>query len=149
VSGPGTVTFGNASALTTTATFSAAGVYVLQLTAVDSLSLTGSAQVQITVNGSAPPPTPCTNLCSNPKEFTISGSFQSGAIGTGAVCLETTAVIHGGNCGNFVSPRILTVNGTHEPCDVGNWASIPAPRNGGYCIQTTSGNYPWGFITAW
>ena len=34
VSGPGTVTFGNANALTTTATFSMAGSYTLRLTAV-------------------------------------------------------------------------------------------------------------------
>ena len=34
-SGPGTVTFGNASAIDTTATFSAAGTYVLRLTADD------------------------------------------------------------------------------------------------------------------
>jgi hypothetical protein len=148
LSGPGTVTFGNPSALATTASFSAPGVYVLQLTAVDNLKLSGSATVQITVNSSTPA-TPCTGLCSNPVEFTIHGSFQSGNIGTGAVCLETTSVIHGGNCGNFVSPRSLSVNGTHEPCDVGNWASIPPARNGGYCIQTTAGNFPWGFITAW
>ncbi|MFZ4789728.1 MAG: PKD domain-containing protein [Candidatus Competibacteraceae bacterium] len=49
VSGAGTVTFGTASAKTTTATFSAAGVYVLRLTASDS-ALTTSADVSITVN---------------------------------------------------------------------------------------------------
>ena len=37
VSGPGTVTFGNASALITTASFSVAGTYVLRLTASDGL----------------------------------------------------------------------------------------------------------------
>ena len=36
VSGPGTVTFGNANAVTTTATFSTSGTYVLRLTASDS-----------------------------------------------------------------------------------------------------------------
>ena len=35
VSGPGTVTFANATALATTATFSAAGGYILALTAND------------------------------------------------------------------------------------------------------------------
>src|SRR2546427_12389551 len=34
-SGPGTVTFGNLNALSTTASFSLAGTYVLQLTATD------------------------------------------------------------------------------------------------------------------
>jgi len=48
-SGPGDVTFGNASQTVTTATFSATGTYVLQLTAGDSL-LTASDDVTITVN---------------------------------------------------------------------------------------------------
>ncbi len=48
VSGPGTVTFANASAVDTTATFSAAGTYVLRLTADDSL-LSTSDEVTITV----------------------------------------------------------------------------------------------------
>ena len=50
VSGPGTVTFGNASALVTTATFSTAGTYVLRLTASDSL-LSTSDDLTITVSG--------------------------------------------------------------------------------------------------
>ena len=53
VSGPGTVTFGNASALATTATFSAAGSYVLRLTASDS-ALSASDDVTITVNAAPP-----------------------------------------------------------------------------------------------
>ncbi|HYO76574.1 MAG TPA: PKD domain-containing protein, partial [Thermoanaerobaculia bacterium] len=48
ISGPGQVTFANAKAAATTATFSAAGVYALQLTATDSL-LTSSAQTIVTV----------------------------------------------------------------------------------------------------
>jgi PKD repeat protein len=49
VSGPGTVTFANANAVDTTASFSAAGVYVLRLTANDS-ELTASDDVTITVS---------------------------------------------------------------------------------------------------
>jgi hypothetical protein len=48
-SGPGTVTFGNANAEDTTATFSTNGTYVLQLEADDS-ALTASDTVTITVN---------------------------------------------------------------------------------------------------
>jgi RHS repeat-associated protein len=48
-SGPGTVTFGNASSAATTATFSQAGTYVLRLTVSDS-ALSGSADVTIVVN---------------------------------------------------------------------------------------------------
>ncbi|HEY4425929.1 MAG TPA: fibro-slime domain-containing protein, partial [Pyrinomonadaceae bacterium] len=49
VSGPGTVTFANASALATGACFSTGGVYVLRLTASDS-GLAASDNIAITVN---------------------------------------------------------------------------------------------------
>lgn len=52
VTGTGTVTFGNPGALSTTASFSAAAVYVLRLTATDGV-LSNSSDVMITVN-SAP-----------------------------------------------------------------------------------------------
>lgn len=48
VSGPGTVTFGDATKVDTTASFSEAGVYTLRLTANDS-ALTGQDEVTITV----------------------------------------------------------------------------------------------------
>jgi len=56
VSGPGTVTFNNASATNTTASFSASGAYVLRLTATDS-ALQTSDDIAITVNP-GPAPTP-------------------------------------------------------------------------------------------
>src|SRR5207249_2522919 len=49
VSGPGTLTFGNASALNTTATFSTSGTYVLRLTANDT-ALSSTSDVTIIVN---------------------------------------------------------------------------------------------------
>src|SRR5437773_821398 len=49
VSGLGTVTFGNANALSTTASFSAAGTYSLRLTASDT-ALSSTSDVTITVN---------------------------------------------------------------------------------------------------
>jgi PA14 domain/K319L-like, PKD domain len=49
VSGPGTVTFANPSAASTTATFSAAGTYVLRLTASDSV-LSSFDELTVTVN---------------------------------------------------------------------------------------------------
>src|SRR5437016_6364974 len=49
VSGPGTVSFSNASALHSTATFSASGAYVLRLTVSDG-ALAGSDDVAVTVN---------------------------------------------------------------------------------------------------
>ena len=53
VSGPGGVTFGNSAALNTTATFNAAGIYVLRLTASDS-ALQATSNVQVTVSDGAP-----------------------------------------------------------------------------------------------
>jgi len=50
VSGPGTVTFGSATAVDTTASFSVAGTYVLRLTASDTV-LSASDDVQVVVNG--------------------------------------------------------------------------------------------------
>jgi len=58
-------------------------------------------------------------------------------------------VVRGGNCGNFVNPRTLSVNGTTMTCNGGNWSSLPAARNGGYCISATSGNYAWGYFSLW
>lgn len=49
LSGPGTVTFGNATALSTTANFSAPGIYVLRLTGSDG-ALSASDDFIITVN---------------------------------------------------------------------------------------------------
>jgi hypothetical protein len=49
VSGPGTVSFGNASALSTTAAFSAPGAYVLRLSASDG-ALASTDDVAVTVN---------------------------------------------------------------------------------------------------
>ena len=52
VSGPGTVTFGNANAVDTTASFSAAGTYVLRLTASDGqLSASDDMTVQVATQG--------------------------------------------------------------------------------------------------
>jgi peptidoglycan hydrolase-like protein with peptidoglycan-binding domain len=56
VSGPGTVTFNNIVSTSTTATFSAAGSYVLKLTADDSATTTSSS-ITVTVN-SVPAPAP-------------------------------------------------------------------------------------------
>ncbi len=54
-SGPGAVTFDTAASLSTRATFGAAGVYVLRLTASDT-ALSAFADVTITVNAALPPP---------------------------------------------------------------------------------------------
>jgi len=54
ISGPGTVTFGNATSSTTTVTFSASGGYTLQLTASDG-QLSSSSTTTVTVNAATGP----------------------------------------------------------------------------------------------
>ena len=94
--------------------------------------------------------TPCSGLCENPISFTVAdgANFQSGPIGTGAACYETTSELLSGASSSFVSPRRLTVNGVVMPLN-GTWPQpLPGQRHHGYCIQTDTGNQPWASFTA-
>jgi len=144
VSGPGTVTFGNANALGSTASFSAAGTYTLRLSVSDG-ALTATDDLQVTVAAGGP----CAGICNNPITADLSMGYSSGGLGTGAGCYQVLGPINGGNCGNFTSPRALHVNGVAEPCDAGNWTTIPAVRNGGTCIDVTAGGQSFAFFTLW
>ncbi|MBN2528722.1 MAG: hypothetical protein JXR76_20195 [Deltaproteobacteria bacterium] len=92
---------------------------------------------------------PCDGICANPVVFNWSASYQSQDLQTGEVCRETTQDVTGGNCGNMLAPRTLSVNGTVMTCDYQEWRNLPPKRNGGYCITTTSGDYPYAFFTFW
>ena len=95
--------------------------------------------------------TPCSGLCNNPIEFTVAdgSNFQSGNLGTGATCFETTSRIALGESSSFAAGRQLTVNGRVEPLN-GNWTSpLPPMRHDGYCIQTTPGNNSFAAFSAW
>jgi hypothetical protein len=86
--------------------------------------------------------TPCSGLCDSPVDFSVPDGnvFQSGQLGTGATCHETTSEILSGSCSNFSGGRRLTVNGKQMPCN-GTWSyPLPTQRNHGYCIQTTAGS---------
>jgi hypothetical protein len=54
-SGPGSVTFANPNLLSTTASFSSSGTYVLRLTVSDGV-LSGTDDISITANGQTVPP---------------------------------------------------------------------------------------------
>ena len=143
VSGPGTVTFGNASAVDTTATFSAAGSYVLRLQAVNG-SFTGSDTMNVTA--SAASARPCASFCSNPVVFT-NANFHSGNLGTGATCHETTTSPAELNCGNFAPGRTFHINGQQLTCDFQNHPLASFPKvNGGYCFRASAGNEPWAYF---
>jgi len=77
VSGPGTVTFGTAAALSTTATFSATGSYVLSFTADDG-ELTDTDNVTVTVD--ADPPTGVTHMETATGTSTSSNTVSSASI---------------------------------------------------------------------
>jgi hypothetical protein len=75
-------------------------------------------------------------------------NFQSGPLGTGAACFETTSELLSGTSSSFASPRMLTVNGKQMPLN-GNWTALPNQRHHGYCIQTTTGNNSFAAFAAW
>lgn len=91
---------------------------------------------------------PCDEVCAEPTVFTTS-SYTSPNLGTAARCFETEAPLTGGVCGNFVNPKRLFVNGVEMTCNWSQWPLIPPPRNGGYCIEATSGNQAWASFTTW
>jgi hypothetical protein len=92
-----------------------------------------------------PTTSPCSGLCSSPIVFT-SANFNSGNLGTSATCHQTVANLNGGNCGNFATGRTFQINGTTMSCTGGNWASLPAKRNGGYCLQASAGDFAWAYF---
>ncbi|MEQ1897777.1 MAG: endo-1,4-beta-xylanase [Vicinamibacterales bacterium] len=73
VSGPGTVVFGDVTARSTAAAFSAAGTYVLRLTATDS-TLTTTADVTILVGAAT---TPCDPPAPLPTELLLNAGFET------------------------------------------------------------------------
>ncbi len=95
------------------------------------------------------PARPCDDLCTGATTFTFGNNYQSGALGTGAICRETTEPVAGGNCSNVASGRTFQVNGVSKTCNGQNWSSVPAARNGGYCVQLSSGNWSTAAFTVW
>ncbi len=85
ISGPGTVTFGNATALTTTASFNVPGTYVLRLTANDT-QFQGSSDVKIIVQGATGPVLSINDVTLNEGNagtlnaiFTVNLGFSNGS----------------------------------------------------------------------
>jgi hypothetical protein len=90
---------------------------------------------------------PCAGLCTNPTA--IAPSTSSGDLGTDATCDEVAG--NGGVeklvCGNFVAPRTFTVNGIPFDCVTADGGDLPAPRNGGFCMQASAGQYAYAYFT--
>jgi len=125
VSGPaGAVTFGNASSLTTTASFPSAGTYVLRLTSSDSL-LTGTDDVTIVVNA-----TPSTNqapvvnagtdqMITFPTVATLAGSVTDDGLPSGSSITRTWIKVSGpgtvafGNSASATTTATFSVSGSY------------------------------------
>ena len=90
---------------------------------------------------------PCAGICANPGE--VEPNTNSGDLGIAETCDEVIGNVRNMVCGNFVAPRTLTVNGTAEfPCGGGN-VTLPAARNGGYCMQASAGNYSYAYFATY
>ncbi|MEP7181304.1 MAG: RHS repeat-associated core domain-containing protein [Betaproteobacteria bacterium] len=138
-SGPGTVTFGNATMAATTATFSAPGSYVLRLTASDG-ALPESADVTITVNaGGGANQVPTVNAGSDqtitlPAAATLAGAASDDGLPNPPGSLTTTW--------SFVSGPISGVV-FGDPAAPGTSATFAAP--GTYVLRLTAND---GALTA-
>ena len=152
VSGPGAVSFADASAASTTATFDAVGTYVLRLTASDS-QLSGSDDVTVNVIKNPPPVitavvTPAPNAAGwNNSDVTV--TFQCSDNVTGidncpepvAVTAETAGQVVSGvavNKGGEIAKASVTVKidktppvvGFTSPADGASLFSTPAAVSG-------------------
>jgi hypothetical protein len=119
-------------------TFSAVG----PLSAAGSLASSSTTTTTTTTGGT----NPCAAFCSSPTVFS-SSNYQAGALGTGAVCRETTAALSGVNISN-IAGRALKVNGVAYVAD-GNISALPAKVNGGYCFQATAGGLDYASFATW
>jgi hypothetical protein len=124
VSGPGNVTFGNASSVTTTATFSVAGTYTLRLTANDSL-LSSSDDVVITVNASSSTnQAPVVNagpdqMITFPAAAMLSGAATDDGLPAGSTLTKTWSKVSGpgivsfGNASSLIATASFSATGSY------------------------------------
>jgi hypothetical protein len=156
-SGPANVSFGNASALSTTACFTVAGTYVLQLSATDT-ALTSTSLVTITVSAAPPSGGPVSTgaiyYVSNSGSDSNSGTSQSSPWKTIAKVQSSLSNLKAGDSVLFQRGGIWyeeldinNVNGTSgSPITFGNYGSgnLPVIDGGGTVSGTTvSGGRQW------
>jgi hypothetical protein len=89
---------------------------------------------------------PCAGLCANPRR--VPAAMASGDLGTEATCDEVIGSVTHIVCGNFVTPRALTVNNTAVSC-AGSGVTLPAARNGGWCMEATAGQYEYAYFNTY
>jgi len=156
-SGPGAVTFDNASQAVTAATFSMAGTYVLQLSASDG-ALTGNSTVTVTVS---PATTWSTGWILNPiDKSTVNGPVPVTLI-SGITLVSGTLTYYAANSsgpGTVLSPNTTGTGqiGTFDPTTLNNGSyfiqlngtnSLGATQNN-LALVTVTGDYKPGRVTA-
>ncbi len=127
VSGPGTVTFANANATATTATFSTTGTYVLQLLANDG-ALSGSGQVQISyVPNQAPAVSAGANQNINlpPGTALLAGTVSDDGLPVGAAVTSTWSLVSG--------PGTVTFTNANAPGTTATFSAL-----GTYVLQLSA-----------
>jgi RHS repeat-associated protein len=121
ISGPGTVTFNNASAAATTATFSEAGSYLLRLSASDS-QLTTTSDVLITVKPPNQPPTVSAGMSQTitlPDGASLSGMVSDDGLPAGNTLTISWSKVSGpgdvtfGNSSQAVTTAAFSLPGTY------------------------------------
>jgi ricin-type beta-trefoil lectin protein len=82
-----------------------------------------------------PPANPCASFCTGASNFT-GPSYQSGNLGTGAICKATYSSVTNGGMSNM-DGRTFKINGVTKTGT--SFGSMPAKVNGGYCFQAAAG----------
>jgi hypothetical protein len=140
VSGPAWLTVASDGTLGGTPTTSGAVTATVKVSDAGGLFDTATLTINVAGGGADP----CSGLCSNPVTFTAL-NYNSGSLGSGATCHQTTTTLNGFVCGNFNSPRTFAVNGTTFTCN-NQTTAAPAKRNGGYCFQASAGSPDWAYF---
>lgn len=108
VSGPGTVTFTDEHAVSTIASFSTHGTYILRLTASDS-ELTTTDEVTITVEPQNQPPTVSAGVDQTialPSEATLNGVVTDDGLPAGSALVTTWSLVSGPGTVTFEDPGL-------------------------------------------
>jgi endoglucanase len=82
----------------------------------------------------------CNGICSSPTAIVpSSGAYNSGNLGTSARCMQFQGTIGSGSFWNM-DGRTLKLNGVTQ---TGTAIAVGPERNGGYCIEVSSGGFSW------
>ena len=152
VSGPGTVTSANVNALSTTASFSIAGSYVLQLAATDG-ALTSSSSVTITVNAAGVNQAPTVNAGPDqtitlPASATLSGTASDDGLPTGSTLTTTWSKVSGpgtitfGNVNAKSTTASFSTSGTYVLRLTASDSALSSTDDVNIVVKASSGSLP-------